>query len=81
MLGILLCLCTGWLGGSRGPLYAGQALSKQRKREIREVFEKRREKIHDLATNVVLNRLFDGSYYNTYLYICFSPSNSFDFPS
>ena len=72
MLGILLCLCTGWLGGSRGPLYAGQALSKQRKREIKDVFEKSRQKIHDLASNVVLNRMLDGSYNKTYLSLFFT---------
>ena len=62
----------GWLGGSRGPLYAGQALSKQRKREIRDVFEKSRQKIHDLASNVVLNRMLDGSYNKTYLSLFFT---------
>ena len=76
MLGILLCLCTGWLGGSRGPLYAGQALSKQRKREIREVFEKRREGIRDLTTKAVLNRLLDGMLYRSLIFLLLKLMNS-----
>lgn len=60
MLFLSVCIGNGWLGGSRGALYGDALLSKQRKRKIREEIEKRRERIQELITDVVISRIDDG---------------------
>ena len=57
---LAVCLCTGWFGVRKGKSGDRDSLTKQSKLEIRAVLGRKKDRIRELVSTLVVSRMRDG---------------------